>query len=190
MKLILSSLFIILSSFIFSQTGNNNYYEMFYFKDVKLENGKISKEETIEYNPTREFLIEENITKCDTIALLSYMSKQIVDSLNKLRFSLGLKEIINYEDEEDEYGFAEKSIFHYSEMKKNPLMVKDYNVDFCNCKCYKEIIEGISTYKGIMRKVLSKRNKELFVSVMFDFNKNEYYINIQVRRLFTFNYFI
>lgn len=189
MKKLLVFICLTLSSLALSQGDNDHYYEMFYIKKTTIGDNVI-KERVIEFDPKQEFLEYEGIHKIDTIASLSYISRQVIDSLNQLRVGLGLKEIVNYESEEDEYGYTEDAIFDFCERKQVPLMVKDVNYDIDSCYCYMDIVSEISSHKDIMRKVLSKRNKELFISVITDKEKGNYYIYIQVRKLFTFNYYI
>jgi hypothetical protein len=189
MKKLLILICLTLSSIAFSQGDNDRYYELFYIKKVQFGDDLI-KERTIEFDPGQEFLEAEGIHKIDTIASLSYISRQVIDSLNQIRVGLGLKEIVNYESDEDEYGYTEDALFDFCEKKQTPLMVKDVNYNIDSCYCYRDIVSEISAHKDIMRKVLSKRNKELFVCVITDKETGNYYIYIQVRKLFTFNYFI
>jgi hypothetical protein len=188
MKKLLLFICLMLSSFALTQ-DNDHYYELFYIKKVQFGDDLI-KERTIEFDPGQEFLEAEGIYKMDTIASLSYISNQVFDSLNQIRYGLGLKEIVNYDSDEYEYGYTEDAIFDYSEEKQVPLMVKDVDYDIDSCYCYRDIVSEITSHKDIMKKVLSKRNKELFICVILDKADNKYYIYIQVRRLFTYNYFI
>jgi hypothetical protein len=188
MKKLLLFICLMLSSVGLSQ-DNDHYFELFYFKKEVIGDNVI-KVKTIEFDPGQEFLEAEDIHKMDTIASLSYISYQVLDSLNKMRVGLGLKEIISYVSDEDEYGYTEDAIFDFSEKKQLPLMVKDVNYDIDSCYCYQDIVREIFSHKDIMKRVLSKRNKELFICVILDKSDNKYYIYIQVRRLFTYNYFI
>jgi len=188
MKKLFLFICLMLSSVGLSQ-DNDHYFQLFYFKK-EVFGDNVSKVKTIEFDPVQEFLETEGIHKMDTIASLSYISNQVLDSLNKMRVGLGLKEIISYVSEEDEYGYAEDAIFDYSDKKQLPLMVKDVDYDIDSCYCYQDIVSEIVSHKDIMKRVLSKRNKELFICVLMDKTDNKYYIYIQVRRLFTYNYFI
>ena len=188
-KLLLLFICLMLSSIGLSQIDNDHYHELFYVKKTRIGDD-VRKEKIIEFDPGQEFLESEGIHKMDTIASLSYISDQVLDSLNKMRVGLGLKEIISYVSEEDEYGYAEDAIFDYSDKKQLPLMVKDVDYDIDSCYCYQDIVSEITSHKDIMKRVLSKRNNELFIFVILDKSDNKYYIYIQVRRLFRFNYFI
>lgn len=188
MKKLLLLICLTLSSLALSQ-DNNHYFELFYFKK-EVFGDNVIKVKTIEFDPGQEFLEAEGIHNMDTIATLSFISYQVIDSLNKMRVDLGLKEIISEVVDEDEYGYGEDAIFDFSEKKQLPLMVKDVNYDIDSCLCYQDIVSEIVSHKDIMKKVLSKRNKELNVCVIVDKTDGKYYIYIQVRRLFTYNYFI
>ena len=151
----------------------------------------IEKVRLIEGNPSPEYFKKENITKWDTIGTLTYMSRQVIDSLNKLRVSKGLSIIKNdglYGD--DEYGYVEESVFDYYGRVKTPLMVTDFYFDMGECSCVNEIIAEITSHKDIMKRVMSKRNKVLNVTVILDKKTNMFYAYIQVKRLFTLSYFI
>ena len=189
MKKLLLFICLMLSSIGLSQVDNDHYFQLFYFKK-EVFGDNVIKLKTIEFDPGQEFLETEGIHKMDTIASLSYISNQVLDSLNKMRVGLGLKEIISYVSEEDEYGYTEDAIFDYSDKKQLPLMVKDVDYDIDSCLCYKDIVSEITSHKDIMKRVLSKRNNELFICVILDKSDGKYYIYIQVRRLFRFNYFI
>lgn len=180
---------LMLSSIGLAQIDNDHYYELFYVKKTRIGDD-VRKEKIIEFDPGQEFLEAEGIHKMDTIASLSYISNQVIDSLNKIRLGLGLKEIISYVSDEDEYEYAEDAIFDYSEKKQLPLMVVDVSYDIDSCYCYQDLVSEIVCHKDIIKRVLSKRNKELFICVLMDKNDDKYYIYIQVRRLFRFNYFI
>ena len=190
MKKLLLFICLMLSSIGLSQVDNDHYYELFYVKKTRIGDDVI-KEKVVEFDPTQEFLEAEGIKNVDTVASLSFISNQVLDSLNKLRIGLGLKEIISYiSEEEDEYGYGEDALFDFSEKKQLPLMVKDVNYDIDSCYCYQDLVSEIVSHKDIMKKVLSKRNKELFICVLMDKTDDKYYIYIQVKRLFRFNYFI
>ena len=108
MKKLLLFICLMLSSFALTQ-DNDHYFQLFYFKK-EVFGDNVIKVKTIEFDPVQEFLETEGIHKMDTIASLSYISNQVLDSLNKMRVGLGLKEIISYVSEEDEYGYAEETI--------------------------------------------------------------------------------
>ena len=189
MKKLLVLIYLMVSSIGLSQVDNDHYYEMFYVKKTRIGDDVI-KEKIIEFDPSQEFLEAEGIHKFDTIASLSYISNQVFDSLNQIRYGLGLKKIVNYDIDEYEYGYIEEAIFDYSEKKQVPLMVKDVNYDIDSCYCYKGIVSEITAHKKIMKKVLSKRNKELFICVIMDKTDDKYIIYVKVKKLFTSNYFI
>jgi hypothetical protein len=182
-----------LSSLIFGQGDGEDipYYELYWIKTVTFGDNTIEKVRLIQGDPSPEYFKKENITKWDTIGVLSYMGRQVIDSLNKLRVSEGLSVITN-DDEfaEDEYGYAEESIFDYHGKIKTPLMVTDFYYDMGECTCVNEIISEITSHKDIMKRVLSKRNKVLNVCVLLDKRTNTFYTYIQVKRLFTVSYFI
>lgn len=183
---------LMLSSFVFGQSDDEPfYYELYWIKTITYQDNTIEKVRLIEGDPTPEYLKEENITKWDTIGVLSYMGSQVVDSLNKLRVAKGLSVIKNdglYA--EDEYGYAEESIFDFYGRRQTPLMVTDFYFDMGDCSCVNEVISEITSHKDIMKRVLSKRNKVINVCILIDKKTNVYYTYVQVKRLFTFGYFI
>ena len=69
-------------------------------------------------------------------------------------------------------------------------MVTNFYYDMGECTCVNEIISEITSHKDIMKRVLSKRNKVLNVSIILDKKTNMYYTYIQVKRLFTISYYI
>jgi hypothetical protein len=193
MKKLVFGICLMLSSLIFGQGDGEDipYYELYWIKTVTFGDNTIEKVRLIQGDPSPEYFKKENITKWDTIGVLSYMGRQVIDSLNKLRVSEGLSVITN-DDEfaEDEYGYAEESIFDFYGRRQTPLMVTDIYYDTGECTCVNDIIAEITSHKDIMKRVLSKRNKVLNVCVLLDKKTNEFNIYIQVKRLFTLSYFI
>jgi hypothetical protein len=182
-----------LSSLIFGQGDGEDipYYELYWIKTVTFGDNTIEKVRLIQGDPSPEYFKKENITKWDTIGVLSYMGRQVIDSLNKLRVSKGLSKITN-DDEyaEDEYGYAEESIFDFYGRRQTPLMVTDFYYDMGDCSCVNDVIAEITSHKDIMKRVLSKRNKVLNVCILIDKKTNTFYTYVQVKRLFTLSYFI
>jgi hypothetical protein len=192
MKNLLLVVCVMLTSLGFSQDDEDSiYYDLYYTKTERIGEHLIINK-FIENEPTDEYFKKENITKWDTIASLTYISGLVIDSLNKLRVSHDLNEINhNNQFDETEYGYVEESIFDYNKRKNTPLMVLDVYYDVYDCDCYvNDIVNEISQHKEIINKVLSKRNKQLLVSVLFDKTTNNFYTYIMVKRLFTHNYYI
>jgi hypothetical protein len=192
MKSLVLGLCVVFSSLVFGQDDDDTiYYSLYHIKPMTMDDGKLDNVKIIEYDPSPMYFKKENITKWDTIGVLSYMGRQVIDSLNKLRVSKGLSVITN-DDEfaEDEYGYAEESIFDFYGRRQTPLMVTDFYYDMGECTCVNDIIAEITSHKDIMKRVLSKRNKVLNVCVLLDKKTNVFNTYIQVRRLFTISYFI
>ena len=192
MKNLLLGLCVVFSSLVFGQDDDDTiYYSLYHIKTMTMDNDKLEKVRIIEYDPTPEYFVEEKITKWDTIGVLSFIGKQVVDSLNKLRGNIGLLPVKNDNPYiEDEYGYIEESIFDYLGRVQKPLMVTNFYYDMGECTCVNEIISEITSHKDIMKRVLSKRNKVLNVSIILDKKTNMYYTYIQVKRLFTISYYI
>jgi hypothetical protein len=193
MKNLLLGLCVVFSSLVFGQEDDDDtiYYSLYHIKTMTMDNDKLEKVRIIEYDPTPEYFVEEKITKWDTIGVLSFIGKQVVDSLNKLRGNIGLLPVKNDNPYiEDEYGYIEESIFDYLGRVQKPLMVTNFYYDMGECTCVNEIISEITSHKDIMKRVLSKRNKVLNVSIILDKKTNMYYTYIQVKRLFTLSYYI
>lgn len=192
MKILLLSICLMLTSLVFGQSDDSVvYYELYWIKSITFEDKSVEKVRIIEWDPSPEYLKRENITKRDTMGVLSYMARQVIDSLNKLRVSKGLNKITNDEKYvEDEYGYAEESIFDFYGRRQIPLMVTDFNYDMGDCSCVNQVISEITSHKDIMKRVLSKRNKVLNVCVLIDKKTNTFYTYVQVKRLFTLTYYI
>lgn len=193
MKNLLLGLCVVFSSLVFGQEDDDDtiYYSLYHIKTMTMDNDKLEKVRIIEYDPTPEYFVEEKITKWDTIGVLSFIGKQVVDSLNKLRVNIGLLPVKNDNPYiEDEYGYIEECIFDYLGRVQKPLMVTNFYYDMGECTCVNEIISEITSHKDIMKRVLSKRNKVLNVSIILDKKTNMYYTYIQVKRLFTLSYYI
>jgi hypothetical protein len=192
MKNLVLGLCVVFSSLVFGQDDDDTiYYSLYHIKTMAMDDGKLENVRIIEYDPTPEYFVEEKITKWDTIGVLSFIGKQVVDSLNKLRVNIGLLPVKNDNPYiEDEYGYIEESIFDYLGRVQKPLMVTNFFYDMGECTCVNEIISEITSHKDIMRRVLSKRNKVLNVSIILDKKTNMYYTYIQVKRLFTLSYYI
>jgi hypothetical protein len=180
------------SSLVFSQSEDNVvFYDLYWIKTLTFENNSVEKVRIIETEPSANYFKRENITDWDTIGVLSYMGKEVIDSLNKLRVSKGLSVITNDDRYgEDEYGYAEESIFNFYTVKQKPLMVTDFDYELRNCSCVNEIMSEITSHKDIMKRVLSKRNKLLNVCILLDKKTNVFHTYIQVKRFFTISYFI
>ena len=193
MKKLVFGICLMLSSLIFGQEAGEDtpYYELYWIKTVTFGDNTIEKVRLIEGDPSPEYFKKENITKWDTIGVLSYMGRQVIDSLNNLRVSKGLFKITN-DDEfaEDEYGYIEESIFDYLGRVQKPLMVTNFYYDMGECTCVNDIITEITSHKDIMKRVLSKRNKVLNVCILIDKKTNIFYTYVQVKRLFTLGYYI
>ena len=190
MKNLILVVCLMLTSVVFGQSEDDSiFYDLYWLKTDTLADRTLKVGRYIEGDPTPDFFIKENITKWDTVGVLSYISRQVIDSLNTLRVNKGLSVIIN-DTRYDEYTYKEVSLFDYVVRRKTPLMVLDFYYDMGECTCIDEIIAEITSHKDIMKRVLSKRNKELFICVILDKSDGKYYIYIQVRRLFRFNYFI
>jgi hypothetical protein len=193
MKNLVLGVCMMLSSLVFGQEAGEDspYYELYWIKTVTFKDNSTEKVRIIQSDPSPEYFKKENITKWDTIGVLSYMGRQVIDSLNNLRVSKGLSKIINDDTyAEDEYGYAEESIFDFYGRRQTPLMVTDFYYDMGNCSCVNDVISEITSHKEIMKRVLSKRNKVLNVCVVLDKKTNIFSVYIQVRRLFTLSYFI
>ena len=192
MKKLVLGICLMLSSFMFGQSEDDVvYYNLYWVKTVTYKDNSVEKVRIIEYDPSENYFKRENITKMDTIGVLSYIGRQVVDSLNKIRVSKGLSIIENDGTySEDEYGYAEESIFDYQLKRQTPLMVTDFDYDMGECSCVNNVISEILSQKDIMKRVLSKRNKVLNVCIIVDKKTNTFYTYIQVKRLFTMTYFI
>lgn len=193
MKNLVLGLFVMLSSLVFGQDTDEEsvYYELYWIKSITYQDNTVEKVRFIEYEPTSEYFKEENITKWDTVGVLSFISGQVIDSLNKLRVKKGLPAIINDGTyTEDEYGYTEECVFDYYGRGQIPLMVTDFDYDMGECTCVNEIIAEITSHKEIMRRLLSKRNKVLNVCIVLDKKTNIFSTYIQVKRVFTLGYFI
>lgn len=190
MKNLILVVCLMLTSVVFGQSEDDSiFYDLYWLKTDTLADRTLKVDRYIEGDPTPDFFIKENITKWDTVGVLSYISRQVIDSLNTLRVNKGFSVIIN-DPRYDEYTYKEVSLFDYVVRRKTPLMVLDFYYDMGECTCIDEIISEITSHKDIMKRVLSKRNNELFICVILDKSDGKYYIYIQVRRLFRFNYFI
>jgi hypothetical protein len=192
MKKLVLGICLMLSSFMFGQSEDDVvYYNLYWVKTVTYKDNSVEKVRIIEYDPSEYYIKRENITNMDTIGVLSYIGRQVVDSLNKIRVSKGLSIIENDGTySEDEYGYAEESIFDYQLKRQTPLMVTDFDYDMGECSCVNNVISEILSHKDIMKRVLSKRNKVLNVCIIVDKKTNTFYTYIQVKRLFTMTYFI
>jgi len=192
MRNLLLGICLMLSSVMFGQFEDSVvYYELYWIKTVTFKDNTTEKVRIIESNPSNNYLKRENITNRDTMGVLSYMARQVIDSLNKLRVSKGLSVIENdgvYA--EDEYGYAEESIFDFYGRRQTPLMVTDFYYDMGDCSCVNDVIAEITSHKDIMKRVLSKRNKVINVCVLIDKKTKTFYTYIQVKRLFTLSYYI
>lgn len=192
MKILLLSICLMLTSLVFGQSEDSVvYYELYWIKTVTFKDNTTEKVRIIESDPSDSYLKRENITKRDTMGVLSYMARQVVDSLNKLRVSKGLSVIENDGTyAEDEYGYAEESIFDFYGRRQTPLMVTDFYYDMGDCSCVDQVISEITSHKDIMKRVLSKRNKVINVCILIDKKTNTFYTYVQVKRLFTLSYYI
>lgn len=193
MKKLVFGICLMLSSLIFGQEAGEDtpYYELYWIKTVTFGDNTIEKVRLIEGDPSPEYFKKENITKWDTIGVLSYMGRQVIDSLNNLRVSKGLTKITNDDAyAEDEYGYAEESIFDLYGRRQIPLMVTDFYYDMGDCSCVNDVISEITSHKDIMKRVLSKQNKVLNVCILIDKKTNTFYTYVQVKRLFTLGYYI
>ena len=192
MRNLLLGLVVMLSSLVFSQSDDNVvYYDLYWIKTVTYEDNSVEKARVIQSDPSEQYFKRENITKCDTIGLLSYIGLQVVDSLNKIRESKGLPVISNDEGNvEYDYGYIEESIFDFHIRKQTPLMVTDFYYKLSNCSCVNQVISEITSHKDIMKRVLSKRNKVLNVCILLDKRTNTFHTYIQVKRFFRVSYFI
>lgn len=181
-----------LTSLVFGQSNDEVvYYDLYWIKTVTYKDNSVEKVRLIEGDPSPEYFKRENITKWDTMGVLSYMARQVIDSLNKLRVSKGLDIITNDETyAEDEYGYAEESIFDFYGKRQTPLMVTDFNYDMGDCSCVNQVISEITSHKDIMKRVLSKRNKVMNVCILIDKKTNTFYTYVQVKRLLTISYYI
>ena len=192
MKILLLSICLMLTSLVFGQSEDSVvYYELYWIKTVTFKDNTTEKVRIIESDPSDNYLKRENITKRDTMGVLSYMARQVIDSLNKLRVSKGLSVIENDGTyAEDEYGYAEESIFDFYGRRQTPLMVTDFYYDMGDCSCVDQVISEITSHKDIMKRVLSKRNKVINVCILIDKKTNTFYTYVQVKRLFTLSYYI
>ena len=192
MKNLLLGFCLMLVSLVFGQSDDDTlFYEMYWVKTDTLPDMTFKLSKYIEGDPSPEFFIKENITKWDTIGVLSYISRQVIDSLNTLRVNKGLSVIINdplYGD--DEYTYKETSVFDNVGRRKMPLMALDIYYDMGECTCVNEIIAEITSHKDIMKRLLSKRNKVINVCVILDKKTNVFSTYVQVKRLFTLSYYI
>ena len=193
MKNLVLGVCMMLSSLVFGQEAGEDspYYELYWIKTVTFKDNSTEKVRIIQSDPSPEYFKKENITKWDTIGVLSYMGRQVIDSLNNLRVSKGLSKITNDDTyAEDEYGYAEESIFDFYGRRQTPLMVTDFYYDMGDCSCVNQVISEITSHKDIMKRVLSKRNKVLNVCILIDKKTNTFYTYVQVKRLFTLSYYI
>lgn len=192
MKNLLLSVCLMLTSLVFGQSDDDTlFYDMYWVKTDTLPDMTFKLSKYIEGDPSPEFFTKENITKWDTIGVLSYISRQVIDSLNTLRVNKGLSVIINdplYGD--DEYSYKETSVFDNVGRRKMPLMVWDFYYDMGECTCVNEIIAEITSHKDIMKRFLSKRNKVINVCIILDKKTNVFSTYVQVKRLFTLSYYI
>lgn len=192
MKHLLLGIFLMLTSLVFGQSYDSVvYYDLYWIKPVTYNDNTVENVRIIESDPSEQYFKKENITKWDTIGVLSYIGRQVVDSLNKLRVSKGLS-VIDSDDGyiEEEYTYIEESVFDYHLLRQQPLMVTDFYYEMKQCTCVNDIITQITSHKDIMKRVLSKRNKVLNVSILLDKKTNIYHIYIQVKRLFTISYYL
>lgn len=192
MKILLLGICLMLTSLVFGQSNDEVvYYDLYWIKTVTYKDNSVEKVRLIEGDPSPEYFKRENITKWDTMGVLSYMARQVIDSLNKIRVSKGLNKITNDDTyAEDEYGYAEESIFDFYGRRQTPLMVTDFNYDMGDCSCVNQVISEITSHKDIMKRVLSKRNKVLNVCILIDKKTNTFYTYVQVKRLLTISYYI
>jgi len=192
MKNLLLGFCLMLVSLVFGQSDDDTlFYDMYWVKTDTLPDMTFKLSKHIEGDPSPEFFIKENITKWDTIGVLSYISRQVIDSLNTLRVNKGLSVIINdplYGD--DEYTYKETSVFDNVGRRKMPLMALDFYYDMGECTCVNEIIAEITSHKDIMKRLLSKRNKVINVCVILDKKTNVFSTYVQVKRLFALSYYI
>ena len=189
MKNLILVVCLMLTSVVFGQSEDDSiFYDLYWIKTDTLADRTLKVDRYIEGDPTPDFFIKENITKWDTVGVLSYISQQVIDSLNTLRVNKGLSVIIN-DTRYDEYTYKEVSLFDYVVRRKTPLMVLDFYFDI-NCTCIDEIIDEITSHKDIMKKVLSKRNKVINVCVVLDKETNVFSTYVQVKGLFTSSYYI
>ena len=192
MKNLILGVCLMLTSLVFGQSDDDTlFYDMYWVKTDTLPDKTFKISRNIEGDPTPEFFIKENITKWDTIGVLSYISRQVIDSLNTLRVNKGLSVILNdplYGD--DEYSYKETSLFDNVGRRKTPLMVWDFYYDMGECTCVDEIIAEITSHKDIMKRFLSKRNKVINVCIILDKKTNVFSTYVQVKRLFTLSYYI
>ena len=189
MKNLILVVCLMLTSVVFGQSEDDSiFYDLYWIKTDTLADRTLKVDRYIEGDPTPDFFIKENITKWDTVGVLSYISRQVIDSLNTLRVNKGLSVIIN-DTRYDEYTYKEVSLFDYVVRRKTPLMVLDFYFDI-NCTCIDEIIDEITSHKDIMKKVLSKRNKVINVCVVLDKETNVFSTYVQVKGLFTSSYYI
>lgn len=190
MKNLILVVCLMLTSVVFGQSEDDSiFYDLYWLKTDTLADRTLKVGRYIEGDPTPDFFIKENITKWDTVGVLSYISRQVIDSLNTLRVNKGLSVIIN-DPRYDEYTYKEVSLFDYVVRRKTPLMVLDFYYDMGECTCIDEIISEITSHKDIMKKVLSKRNKVINVCVVLDKETNVFSTYVQVKGLFTSSYYI
>ena len=190
MKNLILVVCLMLTSVVFGQSEDDSiFYDLYWLKTDTLADRTLKVGRYIEGDPTPDFFIKENITKWDTVGVLSYISRQVIDSLNTLRVNKGLSVIIN-DTRYDEYTYKEVSLFDYVVRRKTPLMVLDFYFDMGECTCIDEIIAEITSHKDIMKKVLSKRNKVINVCVVLDKETNVFSTYVQVKGLFTSSYYI
>ena len=193
MKNLVLGVCMMLSSLVFGQEVGEDlpYYELYWIETVTFGDNTIEKVRLIEGDPSPEYFKKEDISKWDTIGVLSYMGRQVIDSLNNLRVSKGLSKITNDDTyAEDEYGYADESIFDFYGRRQTPLMVTDFYYDMGDCSCVNQVISEITSHKDIMKRVLSKRNKVINVCILIDKKTNTFYTYVQVKRLFTLSYYI
>ena len=189
MKNLILVVCLMLTSLVFGQSEDDSiFYDLYWLKTDTLADKTLKVGRYIEGDPSPDFFIKENITKWDTVGVLSYISRQVIDSLNTLRVNKGVSVIIN-DSLYDEYTYKEISLFDYVVRRKTPLMVLDFYFDI-DCTCIDEIIAEITSHKDIMKKVLSKRNKVINVCVVLDKETNVFSTYVQVKGLFTSSYYI
>ena len=123
MKNLILVVCLMLTSVVFGQSEDDSiFYDLYWLKTDTLSDKTLKVDRYIEGDPSPEFFIKENITKWDTVGVLSYISRQVIDSLNTLRVNKGLSVIIN-DPGYDEYTYKEVSLFDYVVRRKTPLMV-------------------------------------------------------------------
>jgi hypothetical protein len=144
-----------------------------------LENERISKAYTIYYDPTHKYntyvyelefdptdklLDTLGIIPKDSVIFEDMISRQILDSLSKLRLSLNKNELIF--SERINYDCIYDSKIYLLNNIKSPTMIFD-NEKYSNyCECYKEITNSILSVKKYKRKILSNKTKSIYVTFL------------------------